>query len=82
MDANLSEATVVFCYLITAASAALKPKLETELKQGTRVVMESFPVPGWKPAEIWEWGFNRFYLYRMPAEEMNDPQQGSWPPAQ
>jgi hypothetical protein len=31
MDVNLSEATLVFCYLITAASVALKPKLEDEL---------------------------------------------------
>ena len=26
MDVNLSEATLVLCYLITAASVALKPK--------------------------------------------------------
>jgi predicted RNA methylase len=45
MDVNLSEASVVFCYLFTTASAALKPKFEAELKPSTRVVMESFPVP-------------------------------------
>ncbi len=70
MEVNLSQATVVFCYLITAASAALKPKFESELRPGTRVVMESFPVPGWKPSNTWEYGYGRFYLYEMPSEPM------------
>jgi hypothetical protein len=71
MDVDLSAATVVFCYLITAASAALKPKFERELKRGTRVVMESFPVPGWKPDNTWEYGYGHFYLYEMPPERMD-----------
>jgi len=68
MDVNLSEATVVVCYLITAASIALKPKFASELKPGTRVVMESFPIPGWKPAETRSHDYKTFYLYRMPPE--------------
>ena len=52
MDVNLADATVVLCYLFTTASTALKPKFEKELKVGTRVVMESFPVPGWNPAKV------------------------------
>ncbi len=68
IDVNLSEATLVLCYLITAASAALKPKFEAELKPGTRVVMESFPVPGWKPLETKSLDYRTFYLYRMPPE--------------
>ena len=43
MDVNLSDATLVFCYLFTTASAALKPKFAAELKPGTRIVIESFP---------------------------------------
>jgi SAM-dependent methyltransferase len=68
MDVSLSEATLVFCYLITAASAALKPKFEAELKPGTRVVMESFPVSGWKPLETKSRDYKTYYLYRMPPE--------------
>jgi SAM-dependent methyltransferase len=70
IDVDLSEATVVLCYLITAASAALKPKFEAELKPGTRVVMESFPVHGWKAVDIRlvSDGLKTFYLYRMPPE--------------
>jgi predicted RNA methylase len=68
MNVDISDATVVLCYLITAASATLKPKFEKELKPGTRVVMEAFPVPGWKPDNIWEYGYGRFYLYEMPPD--------------
>lgn len=75
MDVDLSQATVVLCYLITAASAALKPKFETELRPGTRVVMEAFPIHGWKEAETWEVPYKTFYLYRMPPE-IDAAQQG------
>ena len=44
MEQNLSAATIILCYLLTSASVALRPKFENELKSGTRVVMESFPV--------------------------------------
>jgi SAM-dependent methyltransferase len=70
MDVNLSEATVVFCYQFTTASRALKPKLESELKCGTRVVMESFPMPGWKPILTTPRGYKQFYLYIMPPEKV------------
>ena len=69
LNVDLSEASVIFCYLCSTASAALKPKFEKELKQGTRIVMESFPIHGWKP--IKETGMNgrNFYLYIMPPEK-------------
>lgn len=72
MDVNLTEATLVLCYLIPAASAALKPKFEAELKPGTRVVMESFAVPGWKPSRTLSNGYREFYLYVMPPEETDE----------
>lgn len=68
METNLSDATVVLCYLITAASAALKPKFEAELKPGTRVVMESYPIPGWKSVQTARRGYKEFTLYIMPPE--------------
>ncbi|MFH0847538.1 MAG: class I SAM-dependent methyltransferase [Chloroflexota bacterium] len=69
LDVNLSDATVVFCYLINSASVALKPKFEAQLKPGTRVVMESFPVPGWKPVDTFDKDYLSFYLYVIPAEQ-------------
>lgn len=68
IEVNLADASVILCYLSTSASAALKPKFESELKPGTRVVMEMFPIPGWKPARTLRIGYRRFYLYTMPTE--------------
>jgi tRNA A58 N-methylase Trm61 len=73
LEVGISDATVVFCYLVSAASAALKPKFESELKAGSRVVMETFPVPGWKAAETRAKGYRTFYLYRMPPELTDEP---------
>jgi len=67
MSVNLSDATIVFTYLCSAAALALKEKFEVELKPGTKVVMEMFPVPGWKPSRVIERGTD-FYLYIMPPE--------------
>jgi ubiquinone/menaquinone biosynthesis C-methylase UbiE len=68
MDVSLADASVVLCYLSHSASAALKPKFESELKPGTRVVMESFPIPGWKPVKTFDREYKHFYLYTMPPE--------------
>jgi SAM-dependent methyltransferase len=72
MEVDLSEATVVFCYLLSTASAELKPKFEKELKAGTRVVMESFPILNWKPVKVIDDNGRIFYFYIMPAEETED----------
>ncbi|MFH0769407.1 MAG: class I SAM-dependent methyltransferase [Chloroflexota bacterium] len=72
MEANLSNASVIFCYLCTAASTALKPKFESELKPGCRVVMETFPVPGWKPVRTSKKEYKEFYLYVMPPEKTDE----------
>ena len=66
MDVDLSKATLVVAYLFSTASTALKPKLEAELRPGARVVMESFPVHGWKPQQIKKLEHRTFYLYKMP----------------
>ena len=72
MEVSLADASVVLCYLSPSASVALKPKFESELKPGTRVVMESFPVPTWKPVRILEKEYKHFYLYTMPPEFSED----------
>lgn len=72
LEVNLAEATVILCYLYTSASAALRPKFEQELKPGTRVVMESFPVPGWKPAKVTVINNRSYYFYTIPAEKSED----------
>jgi predicted RNA methylase len=49
---NLSSANVVFLYLTTSANEKIKPKLETELKPGTRVVSHDYEILGWKPLKV------------------------------
>jgi len=47
--ADISEATVVTLYLLPALNAKLLPKLNRELRPGTRVVSQSFDFGGPKP---------------------------------
>ena len=72
MAQNLSEASIILVYLLGSGSSALRPKFENELKSGTRIVIESFPVPGWKPAKTKETKGRSFYLYIMPPEKTED----------
>ena len=51
-DVNLSAANVVFLYLTTSANERIKPKLESELKPGTRVVSHDYEILGWKPSKV------------------------------
>lgn len=46
---DLSQANVVFLYLTTSANDKIKPKLEKELKEGSRIVSHDYEVLGWKP---------------------------------
>jgi tRNA A58 N-methylase Trm61 len=49
---DLSSADVVFLYLTTSANEKIKPKLETELKPGARVVSHDYEVLGWKSSKV------------------------------
>jgi hypothetical protein len=69
--ADLSDASVVFCYLFPDVIAHLAGKLEAELRPGTLVVSANFPVPGWTPLTILPRDSHRhadpIYIYRMSA---------------
>jgi tRNA A58 N-methylase Trm61 len=49
---DLSQADVVTLYLTTSANDKVKPKLEAELKSGTRVVSHDYEILGWRPVKI------------------------------
>lgn len=49
---DLSQADVVFLYLTTSANEKVKPKLETELKPGARIVSHDYEIIGWKPSKV------------------------------
>jgi len=51
-NVDLSAADVVFLYLTTTANEKIRPKLETELKPGVRVVSHDYEIIGWKPVKV------------------------------
>ena len=51
-DVDLIQADVVTLYLTTSANERVRPKLESELRDGTRVVSHDYEVLGWKPFKI------------------------------
>lgn len=52
-NVDLSEADVVTLYLTTSGNERLRPKLESELKRGTRVISHDFKVGNWKPSAVY-----------------------------
>ncbi|HTT17241.1 MAG TPA: class I SAM-dependent methyltransferase [Thermoplasmata archaeon] len=63
-DLSFAEATVVATFLWPGAMARLRPKFESELRPGARVVSHCHPIPGWTAA-----AHDRatdVYLYRWP----------------
>jgi len=67
MKFNYSIANVVTLYLGPEMNERLRPKLERELRPGTRVVSHDFEVPGWKPIKVIEIKsdikLHKLYLY-------------------
>jgi len=49
-EQDLSEATVVMLYLLSTVNIHLKPKLEAELKKGTRVVCHDYGIECLRPS--------------------------------
>ncbi len=50
--ADVASADVITMYLTPRGNQEVKPKLECELKPGTRVVSLEFEMPGWEPKKI------------------------------
>lgn len=48
--ADISPATVVTLYLSTTINADLEPKLRRELRAGSRIVSQQFPIGVWTPS--------------------------------
>ncbi|MEZ0319575.1 MAG: class I SAM-dependent methyltransferase [Pyrobaculum sp.] len=76
-DVDLSNADVVTMYLLTTVNERLRPKLEKELRPGTRVVTHDFEVPGWRPVvveEVYEdWRSHKLFLYKIGGREVPLP---------
>lgn len=66
--ADISEASVVTLYLLSALNQKLLPKLNKELKPGTRVVSHSFDMGSIKPKATADVGGRPIYLYVVPIQ--------------
>jgi tRNA A58 N-methylase Trm61 len=53
-NVSVSKATVVTLYLLTSFNEKLRPKLETQLHSGSRIVCHDFHIPGWDPDKVVE----------------------------
>jgi predicted RNA methylase len=62
---DLSRATIVVMYLTQKLNDKLKPKLEKELKKGTRVISASHILKGWKEVKKIKTGHFYTYLYKI-----------------
>jgi len=52
LTADVSSATVVTLYMLPEFNAKLRPRLEQQLKPGSRVVSHDFAIEGWKPDKV------------------------------
>jgi len=52
-NASLEGADVVTLYLTTSGNERLRPKLESELKKGAKVISHDFKVGNWKPTAVY-----------------------------
>jgi SAM-dependent methyltransferase len=55
----------LYMFLMPATYSKIRPKLESELKPGARVVTYAWPIQGWKPLKIDEAdGSQKIFLYQ------------------
>ncbi len=51
-EVSVHRATVVTLYLLTSFNEKLRPKLESQLRPGARIVCHDFHIPGWDPDKV------------------------------
>ena len=65
---SIADATVVMLFLLPEINLKLRPRLQRELKPGTRVVSNSFDMgQDWPPARTAQAGDFVIYLWTMPS---------------
>ena len=71
-ETDLSEPTVVTLYLLRSLNLKLRPKLQKELKVGSRIVSQSFDMGDWEPEEKTEVEDHAVYLWRIAEKKRRD----------
>jgi protein-L-isoaspartate O-methyltransferase len=52
MTADVSDATVVTLYLLAASNVMLRPRLQAQLRPGSRIVAHNFGMGDWEPEKV------------------------------
>lgn len=52
LTTDVSDATVVTLYLVSALNVKLRPRLTAQLRPGARVVSHNFPMGDWEPDRV------------------------------
>ena len=65
---NISEATVVTLYLLPSLNLKVLPKLNAELKPGTRIVSHAFDMGDIKPQQTMNVNGRTIYLWTVPIK--------------
>jgi predicted O-methyltransferase YrrM len=52
LNTDVSEATVVTLYLLSAQNVALRPRLASQLRPGARIVSHNFAMGSWEADEV------------------------------
>jgi precorrin-6B methylase 2 len=70
MEVDLSPANVVVLYLLRDSNDVVRPKLEKNLRPGTRVISHDYEIRGWKPTLVEHSEANKrdhsIYIYTVP----------------
>ncbi len=66
-DTDLRDATVVALYLLPEQNLKLRPKLQTQLKAGARIVTHQFHMGDWKAEKEQTVGDSRIFLWTIRA---------------
>jgi trans-aconitate methyltransferase len=65
---DLSDASLILCYLYPGGMKLLDPKFRAELRPGTLIISHTFALPSWTPKEIYQLSDlyrTRIYLYEL-----------------
>jgi len=73
LEADFSDATVVCLYLLDSVNLELRPRLQQELRPGTRIVSHAFGMGDWTPDAHVKCGNANIYMWIVPAQVA-----GSW----
>lgn len=69
---DFKEASVVTLYLLPDINLKLRPKLQSELKPGTRIVSHAFDMGDWQPDKTENVEGRTIYLWTIPAKKTTE----------